>query len=73
MLNSAARYVAIGVAMVLGIWVFTTFGSIITALCTRLTMDLLDLFSGLQTGLITDAVGDAQSFALFLIPNTLAI
>ena len=73
MLNSAARYVAIAAAMILGIWVFRTFASILTALCTRLVMDLLDLVVGLQTGLIADWTGVAQSMALFLVPNGFAI
>ena len=73
MLNSAARYMAISVAMILGIWVFRTFASILTALCTRLVMDLLDLVAGLQTGLIADWTGVAQSMALFLVPNGIAI
>ena len=73
MLNSAARYVAIGVAMILGVWVFRTFASILTALCARLAMDLLDLVAGLQAGLISDWTGLAQSMALFLAPNGLAI
>lgn len=73
MLNSAARYIAIGVAMVLGIWVFRTFTSILTALATRLVMDLLDLAAGFQTGLIADGLGIAQSFVMFLGPNLFAI
>jgi len=73
MLNSAARYVAIATAMVLGIWVFRTFASILTAMCTRLVMDLLDLVAGLQTGLIADWTGVAQSMTLFLVPNGFAI
>ncbi|MEQ8823947.1 MAG: hypothetical protein RIC14_06210 [Filomicrobium sp.] len=73
MLNSAARYFAIAVAMILGIWVFRSFESILTALCTRLVMDLLDLAAGLQTGLIADWTGVAQSMSLFLVPNGFAI
>ena len=73
MFNSGARYVAIAVAMVLGIWVFGTFASILTVLVTRLTMDVLDLVAGLQTGLITDATGVAQSLAMFLLPGAFAI
>ena len=73
MLNSAARYIAIGVAMVLGIWVFRTFAAILTALAARLAMDLLDLVAGLQTGLISDSIGVAQSLIMFLAPNIFAI
>jgi len=72
MLNSAARYLAIGAGMVLGIWVFRTYASILTALGTRLVMDVLDLVAGLQTGLITNAVGAGQSFSLLLTPNAFA-
>lgn len=73
MLNSAARYIAIGVAMIVGIWVFRTFESIITALLARLIMDVLDLAAGLITGLITDGFGIAQSFGLFIGPNLFAL
>lgn len=73
MMNSAARYIAIAIAMILGIWILRTLASIITALFTRLAMDLLDLTAGLQTGLITDWTGVSQSMALFLIPNGFAI
>ncbi len=73
MMNSAARYIAIAIAMILGIWIFRTLASIVTALCTRLAMDLLDLLAGLQTGLIADWTGVSQSMALFLIPNGFAI
>ncbi|MEO1054010.1 MAG: hypothetical protein AAFX87_25455 [Bacteroidota bacterium] len=73
MLNSAARYVAIAVGMIVGIWVFRTYHAIITALLIRLTMDLLDLYSGLQAGIIQDASGVIQSFLMFIIPNLFAI
>ena len=73
MLNSAARYIAIGVAMILGIWVFRTFASILTALAARLVMDLLDLVAGLQTDLITSGLGVAQPFGMFVGPNLFAI
>lgn len=73
MLNSAARYLAIAVCMVLGIWVFRTYAAILTALATRLSMDVLDLVAGLQTGLIAGAGGVARSFGMFLLPNLFAI
>ncbi len=73
MLNSAARYVALAVAMVLGIWVFRTAAAIVTALGARLAMDLFDLAAGVQTGLIAGFGGVAQSFAMFLLPNLFAI
>lgn len=73
MLNSAARYVAIAVAMILGIWVFGTYQSILMALLTRLSMDVLDLYAGLQTGLVQDALGIIQSLLMFLVPNLIAM
>ncbi|MEM9329076.1 MAG: hypothetical protein AAGA85_25660 [Bacteroidota bacterium] len=73
MLNSAARYVAIAIGMVVGIWVFGTYHSILTALTVRLVMDLLDLYAGLQAGIIEDATGVIQSLAMFLVPNVVAI
>ncbi len=73
MLNSAARYLAISVAMIAGIWVFGTYSSILTALLTRLTMDVLDLYAGLATGLIQDVSGVVQSLLMFLIPNLIAV
>ena len=73
MLNSAGRYIALGVAMIVGIWVFRTFSSIMTALLARLGMDILDLIAGLQTGIITDFSGVTQSFLMFLLPNLLSI
>ena len=73
MINSAARYFAIGIGMALGIFVFRTFSSILTALAVRFTMDILDLYAGLKTGLILDASGVIQSFLMFLLPCLLAI
>ena len=73
MLNSASRYVAIALGMILGIWVFRTFHSILTVLLIRLMMDLLDLYSGLVTGLIDSPVGIVQSCIMFILPNLFAI
>ena len=73
MLNSASRYVAIGLGMVIGIWIFKTFHSILLALLIRFIMDLLDLLSGLQTGIIEGAAGVSQSFLMFLFPNLISI
>ena len=73
LLNSASRYFAIAIGMVLGIWVFREFHSALTVLIIRLTMDVLDLYSGLQAGLITDASGIIQSLLMFLIPNIITI
>ena len=73
MLNSAARYVAISVAMILGIWWFRTYYSILTALFARLTMDLLDLYAGIQADIIQDFTGVLQSFLMFLLPNLITM
>jgi len=73
MLNSAGRYLALAIAMIFGIWIFRTYNSILTALLARLTMDILDLYAGLQTGVIIDASGIIQSFLMFLLPNFISI
>ena len=73
MLNSAGRYIAIAIAMVLGIWVFRTYHSILTALIARLSMDVLDLVVGLQTDIIQDFSGVIQSFLMFLLPGIISI
>ncbi|MEM9272459.1 MAG: hypothetical protein AAGA80_05775 [Cyanobacteria bacterium P01_F01_bin.143] len=73
MLNSAGRYLAILVAMIVGIWVFRTFSSIMTALLVRLSMDIMDLVAGLQSGVIVDTTGVIQSFIMFLLPNLISI
>ncbi|AFY39195.1 hypothetical protein Lepto7376_2945 [[Leptolyngbya] sp. PCC 7376] len=73
MLNSAARYVAIAVGMVLGIWIFRTFHSILTVLLIRLVMDALDLYSGLVSGLIDNPTGIMQSCIMFIFPNLFAL
>lgn len=73
MLNSASRYVAIALGMVLGIWIFRTFHSMLLALLVRLSMDILDLYSGLQAEIITDFSGVLQSLTMFLLPGVLSI
>jgi len=73
MLNSASRYVAIAIGMIVGIWVFKTFHSILTALIIRLTMDLLDLYSGLQAEIIQYPSGVIQSIGMFILPNAISI
>ncbi|MEO0571745.1 MAG: hypothetical protein AAF039_08570 [Bacteroidota bacterium] len=73
MLNSGGRYVALAMAMLLGIWVFRTYRAILIALLARLTMDVLDLYAGLQTGIIADITGVVQSFLMFLLPNLISI
>ena len=73
MLNSAARYLAIALGMVLGIWIFRTYHSLLLALLIRLCMDLLDLYAGLSAGIIDDATGVIQSLLMFILPNLFAI
>nr|WP_299344404.1 hypothetical protein [Allomuricauda sp.] len=73
LLNSAGRYFALGIAMILGIWVFRTFHSILTALFARFAMDVIDLVAGLQTNIITDFTGVVQSCLMFLLPNLITI
>jgi len=73
MLNSASRYVAIAVGMIVGIWILRTYSAILTALIIRLTMDILDLYSGVQADIIQDATGVLQSLLMFLIPNIVSI
>lgn len=73
LLNSAGRYLALATAMILGIWMLRTFSAILTALVARLSMDMLDLWAGIQTGIIFDAGGILQSFLMFLLPNFISI
>lgn len=73
MLNSAGRYLALALVLIVGIWVFKTFHSILTALLGRLAMDILDLLAGLQTQVISDYMGVLQSFIMFLLPNLISI
>jgi len=67
-LNSAGRYLALAAAMIAGIWVLRTFGAILTALVGRLSMDIVDLWAGIQTGIIFDDAGILQSLLMFLLP-----
>jgi len=73
MLNSAGRYIAIGIGMLLGIWIFRTYYSILTALLIRLSMDIMDILAGLQSGVVTNAAGVIQAFLMFIIPNLISI
>ena len=73
MLNSAGRYVALGIAMILGIWVLRTYHTIITVLIARLVMDIIDLSAGIKTDIIEDINGVLQSFLMFLLPNIITI
>ncbi len=72
--NSAARYIGIAAAMIVGIWLIGTPETIFTALVARLVMDIFDLIAGLQTGLLENKVtGSIQSFLMFILPNLIAI
>lgn len=73
LLNSAGRYLALAVTMVLGIWVFRTFSTTLTALVARFSMDIVDLWAGIQTGMILNAEGILQSFLMFLLPNLISL
>ena len=73
MLNSASRYLAIAVGMVVGIWFYRTYHSIMLALIVRLSMDLLDLYSGIEAEIILDILGVLQSLFMFIIPNLLTM
>ena len=44
-----------------------------TALIIRLTMDILDLYAGLTSGLIDHPIGVIQSMLMFILPNLFAI
>ena len=73
MLNSAGRYLAIAVGMLVGIWIFRSYYSILTALAVRFCMDIMDLVIGIQTDVIQDMAGIVQSLLMFLLPGALAI
>lgn len=73
MLNSAARYVAIALNMIVGIWIFSTYHSILTALLTRLTMDLLDLYAGYEAGILEGITAVIQPFIMFIGPGIISI
>ena len=73
MLNSAGRYAAVATAMLIGIWILRTFSAMLTALLARLVMDILDLYAGIQAGVITEATGILQSFLMFLLPGLISI
>ena len=73
MLNSAGRYLAIAIGLVMGVWVFRSYYSILTALIIRLFMDVMDLVIGIQTDVIQDVTGVVQSFLMFLLPGAIGI
>ncbi len=73
MLNSAGRYLAIALGMILGIWVFRTYHSILLSLLIRLAMDIMDLLVGIRTSVIEDYSGIMQSFLMFLLPGLISI
>ena len=72
--NSAARYLGIAIALLIGIWLLRSPEAALTALIARLLMDVLDLVAGLQTGTLENpTTGTIQSFLMFLGPNILTI
>ncbi|MEM8618851.1 MAG: hypothetical protein AAGF73_03935 [Actinomycetota bacterium] len=72
--NSGARYLGIGAALVVGIFVVNSAAAAFTALAARLVMDVGDVVAGARTDQFDDvALGVAQSAALFLIPSTISI
>lgn len=72
--NSAARYLGITAALIVGVFLFRTPEAIVTALVARFVMDVFDLVAGLQTGLLEKPVtGIMQSVAMFLAPNAIAL
>ncbi|MEM7127603.1 MAG: hypothetical protein AAF702_14820 [Chloroflexota bacterium] len=72
--SSAARYLGIAVAMILGIWIFRTPKSVLTGLIVRLTMDIFDTVAGFRTGLLDpNLMGFLQPFIMFLGPNLFTI
>lgn len=73
MMNSGGRYVALALAMFLGIWIFKTYRAMLVVLLARLAMDILDLYAGLRTGIIMDTTGVVQSILMFLLPNLISI
>jgi len=72
--NSAARYLGIATALIVGVWLIGTPETAFVALMARLVMDIGDWIAGLQTGMLDNVVtGTLQSFAMFLAPNLIAI
>ena len=72
--NSAARYLGIALALVIGIWLLSTPEAAFTALAARLLMDVLDWVAGVQSGILEKPVtGSIQSFLMFVGPNLLTI
>lgn len=68
--NSGARYLGIGAALVIGVFIIDSVAAATTALTARLTMDLLDIAAGIRTDQFDNiAVGLAQSAVLFIIPS----
>ncbi|MEM7799611.1 MAG: hypothetical protein AAF633_10510 [Chloroflexota bacterium] len=72
--NSAARYLGIAVALMVGIWVLRSPAAAFTALLARLLMDVLDWVAGLQTGILKNQLtGSIQAFLMFMGPGLLSI
>jgi len=67
--TSASRYVALAVALWLGVWILRTPETMFVALLARFSMDVLDTVAGLRTGLLEPTVtGFAQPLLMFLAP-----
>lgn len=72
--NSAARYLGIALALIIGVWLVRTPTAALTALAARLLMDILDWVAGLQTGILDKPLtGSLQSFLMFVGPGLVSI
>ncbi|MEM9564588.1 MAG: hypothetical protein AAGA93_18350 [Actinomycetota bacterium] len=68
--SSAARYLGIGAALVVGVFLVDAVAAAATALLARLVMDVLDLVAGVQTRQFESlATGVAQSTVMFIGPG----
>ena len=74
LMNSAARYLGIAAALVIGVFLVDAVAAAATALLARLTMDVLDLVAGIRARQFDNlATGVAQSTAMFLAPGLGAV
>lgn len=72
--SSAARYLGIAAALVVGVFLVDAVAAAATALIARLTMDVLDLVGGLQTRQFDNVpVGIAQSVTMFIAPGVISL
>lgn len=72
--SSAARYLGIGIALLVGVFLVDAVAAAAVALLARLTMDVLDLVAGMQTRQFDNLVtGIAQSTAMFLAPSIVSL